>query len=266
MSGFSARWLTLREPLDLAARSAEVEASFIGSLPARPLRILDLASGAGSTVAALSGRLPRETAWLLCDHDVALLEAAATRFQDKGDGRVETRRIDLAADLETLPFADVDAVTTSAFLDLVSEAFLDRLTDCLARAGKPFLASLTYDGRAVFDPEHPMDEVLRTALNSHQTTDKGFGQALGPGAAARAIALFDGRGCRVVQGASDWRAGPEAPDFLLELLSGWVGAARETGVGEAALEDWWQDRQRKIAEGRLRVTVGHMDIAVLPGL
>jgi hypothetical protein len=55
VSGFSATWLALREPLDLAARNKEVEAAFFEALPAEDPKILDLASGAGSTVAALAG-------------------------------------------------------------------------------------------------------------------------------------------------------------------------------------------------------------------
>ena len=147
MSGFSAEWLALREPLDLAARNAAVEAAFFDCLPARPLRILDLASGAGSTVAALDGRLPRKADWLLTDHDPDLLKTAAARFEGAGRGNIELRRVDLAADLETLPFADVDAVTTSAFLDLVSEDFLVRLADILALSGKPFLSGWLRVGR-----------------------------------------------------------------------------------------------------------------------
>ncbi|WP_428687154.1 methyltransferase type 11 [Roseibium sp.] len=264
MSSFAAQWLALREPLDLAARNAEVETAFLESLPARPLRILDLASGAGSTVAALSLRLPQKTSWLLTDHDPLLLEAAVGRFRDWGEGEVSTRRVDLAANLETLLLADVDAVTTSAFLDLTSEEFLVRLADFVAHSGKPFLASLTYDGRASFDPLNPFDEVLRKALNAHQQTDKGFGPALGPEAAERAIALFEERGCRVVHGRSDWKIASNSADFLLEFLSGWRRVGRETGQDEAALEGWWLDRKRKISDGMLNVLIGHVDFAVLP--
>jgi hypothetical protein len=260
MSGFSSEWLALREPLDLAARNAEVEAAFLDSLPKRPLCLLDLASGAGSTVAALSPGLDREASWQLSDYDPLLLEVAARRWPDK----VSTRRVDLARDLETLPFDEVDGITTSAFLDLVSEDFLERLVDCVVRAGKPFLASLTYDGRTSFVPPHAFDDTLLAALNDHQRTDKGFGASLGPQAAARALDLFAAKGYRIVQGRSDWAVTPESRDFLLEFLGGWVRVGEETDLPVSALEAWWRDRRDRIHSAELAVTVGHLDFAALP--
>ncbi|GAB4519155.1 MAG: hypothetical protein Tsb0019_19600 [Roseibium sp.] len=260
MSGFSEEWLALREPLDLAARNAEVEAVFVGSLPTGPLSLLDLASGAGSTVAALSPKLGGEAAWRLSDHDPALLEAAARRWH----GEVTVLQVDLARDLESLPFDDVDGITTSAFLDLVSDAFLRRLVECVVKAGKPFLASLSYDGRTSFAPAHPFDGTLLAALNAHQRTDKGFGPSLGPEAAARAQELFAARGYRVVQGLSDWNVPHVNRAFLQEFLSGWVRVGRELDLPAAELEDWWRERTDRIASGELAVTVGHVDFAALP--
>ncbi|POF34304.1 class I SAM-dependent methyltransferase [Roseibium marinum] len=264
MSGFSSEWLALREPLDLVARNAEVEEAFLGRLPERPLRILDLASGAGSTIAAMHAKFSQPVNWLLTDHDPALLEIAAERWRNEATGRLETRQVDLAGDLEDLPLADVDAVTTSAFLDLVSEEFLLRLTDVIVRAGKPFLASLTYDGRTAFEPSHPFDATLGAALNAHQKSDKGFGPALGPDAAVRATGLFEDRGYRVVRGPSDWRGGPSSPEFLLEFLRGWGRVGQEIGLEESSLDAWWGDRQGKIRSGELHVEVGHIDFAALP--
>ncbi len=260
MSGFSSHWLALREPLDLEARNAEVENAFFGQLPAGPVRLLDLASGAGSTVAALAGNLSAPVDWQLTDYDSALLNVANERWL----GRVSTRQVDLQRDLEQLSLADVDAVTTSAFLDLVSEAFLERLVAQITKAQKPFLASLTYDGRTEFNPSHTMDATLCTALNSHQRTDKGFGPALGPEAADRAMALFEAKGYRVVQGRSDWRAGPASNAFQLEFLSGWVRVGRELQLDASQLADWWRDRQEKIQAGSLNILVGHLDFVAFP--
>ncbi|MEM5581344.1 class I SAM-dependent methyltransferase [Roseibium sp. AS2] len=267
MSGFSTTWLALREPLDLAARNTDVEAAFLDSLPSGPVRILDLASGAGSTVAALAAKGVEPAGWLLCDHDSALLEHAGQRWRkpvEQGTGRIDLRQIDLARDLEQLPFADVAAVTTSAFLDLVSEAFVERLVEQVVKARKPFLASLTYDGRVRFDPEAPFDSDILAAHDRHQRTNKGFGPALGPEAASRAIALFEAAGYRVVQGPSDWRVAPHEHDFLMEFLGGWVRVGEDLNLPSQALETWWRDRARQIRSEELSVTVGHVDFAALP--
>ncbi|WP_298982955.1 class I SAM-dependent methyltransferase [uncultured Roseibium sp.] len=260
MSGFSSHWLALREPLDLAARNTVVEQAFFAALPTSQVHVLDLASGAGSTVAALNDKFSAPVCWKLTDFDEALLDVASSRFQ----GELKVQQIDLQADLEKLPFDQFDAITTSAFLDLTSKAFLERLVDKVVEARKPFLASLTYDGRAEFSPGHDLDEDLRQALNRHQQTDKGFGPALGPEAAKVAIELFKARDCRVVQGTSDWLTGADSGDFQLEFLSGWRRVGLQVGLDAERLESWWQDRQRRIGEAQLRVMVGHLDFVVLP--
>lgn len=264
MSGFSSEWLALREPFDLAARNVDVEAEFLARLPAGPVHVLDLASGAGSTPAALDRKLNQRADWLLTDHDPDLLEVAGMRWREDAPGRVSIRPVDLARDLEQLPFGDVDAVTTSAFLDLVSEEFLVRLADQVVEAQKPFLASLTYDGRTAFEPRHALDDDLRKALNADQKTDKGFGRGLGPDAARRAIELFQAKGYRVVHGTSDWRTGPQSDGFLREFLGGWIRVGRQSGLEGTALDAWWQGRLRQIGAGELTVTVGHIDFSAFP--
>lgn len=55
MSGFSAEWLTLREPYDLNARNPTVIDAVAAALePLSSVRIVDLASGTGSTIRALT--------------------------------------------------------------------------------------------------------------------------------------------------------------------------------------------------------------------
>jgi hypothetical protein len=264
MTGFSPEWLALREPIDLAARNEAVEIAFFAALGSDRLRFLDLASGAGSTVSALSRSKGRSVGssveWLLTDYDPALLDVAGQRWQDS----VTMRQIDLARDLEQLPFAEVDAVTTSAFLDLVSEPFLVRLVDQVVRAKKPFLASLTYDGRAVFAPQLSFDAAVLDAHNTHQLSDKGFGPALGPAAAGRAIELFQDRGYKVVEGRSDWQADHASANFQSELLAGWQNVGRQVGLDEAELAQWWSLRQEQISSGDLSLTVGHIDFTAFP--
>ncbi|CTQ54702.1 hypothetical protein LP7551_03237 [Roseibium album] len=264
MSGFASDWLALREPLDLAARNREVETAFLENVPAESARILDLASGAGSTVAGLKNYFHDPVEWQLTDYDPALLEIASTRWQGGADCIVTSRQIDLSKNLEQLSLSEVDAVTTSAFLDLVSDCFLRRLVNFIVEARKPFLASLTYDGRASFAPANPMDQVLGEALNRHQQTNKGFGPALGPDAAQRAIELFRAAGYEVVSGKSDWEIDGTRGDFLQEFLGGWLRVGREVGLEASALEAWWQDRVQRIRSGELSMSVGHVDFVAYP--
>lgn len=264
MSGFSSHWLALREPLDLAARSKSVEDQFLKLLPAENIRILDLASGAGSTVSALARRFTTPVEWHLTDYDRDLLKVAVARRYGTGNFTLSIQQVDLAADLETLDFQDVSAVTTSAFLDLVSESFLQRLVKKVVQSGKPFLGALSYDGRAEFEPAHMLDTELRNGLNRHQKTDKGFGLSLGPDAAQRAIELFAQAGYQVLSDTSDWEIDAGKRDFLIEFLGGWQRVGKELGLEMSKLEDWWQDRSSLISDGSLGMNVGHIDFVAFP--
>lgn len=264
MSGFSADWLALREPIDLAARNNVVEAAFCAALPSGPVRLQDLASGAGSTVVALSRLLKSRQEWHLCDHDPILLDVALRRFESSANLDVNIRQIDLSTELDHLKFDEVDGITTSAFLDLVTEGFLGDLVDAVTRSGKPFLASLTYDGRAMCSPDDCMDEDIRLAMNAHQKTDKGFGAALGPDAAMVAESRFNAAGYRVVSGTSDWRATVGAKAFQNQLIAGWLSAGRAMGLEAAALDKWHERRRGEIDDGILEITVGHVDFAAIP--
>ncbi|MGH9139767.1 MAG: class I SAM-dependent methyltransferase, partial [Vicinamibacterales bacterium] len=82
MEGFSAGWLSLREPADHAARSRPLTSEAIEALPVGgALRILDLAAGTGSNFRYLTAAGLGETGraeFLLVDHDPALLATVAT--------------------------------------------------------------------------------------------------------------------------------------------------------------------------------------------
>ncbi|MEJ8476531.1 class I SAM-dependent methyltransferase [Roseibium algae] len=265
MTGFSAEWLDLREPVDLAARNDQVEHTFFSALPQTgPVRILDLASGAGSTVAALSHKLNRNQTWLLTDNDHKLLDVANSRFGSFQGLQVQSEILDLSREMKTLSFDSFDAITTSAFLDLVTEEFLANLVEQVVASQKPFLASLSYDGRAICAPADPLDDTVRQAMNMHQQTDKGFGAALGPRAWSVAASLFRLAGYDVMTGASDWTPTADSQPFLKLLLEGWGQAASEVGVNAAELDRWRSRRLSEISDQSLSVCVGHQDLVALP--
>ena len=158
--------------------------------------------------------------------------------------------LDLNRDLEAALDGPIDLVTTSALLDLVSEAWLDRLAvETLARS-IPVYAALSYDGRIEISPTNPFDAAIVAAVNAHQRRDKGFGPALGPTAADAAIARFESLGCSVIHGQADWVVGPHDREFQMEIFSGWASAARE--IGDLSLADtvgWLTWRRDAVAAG-----------------
>jgi hypothetical protein len=265
MSGFSAEWLSLREPYDVRARNPVVLKAVIDAFKSAPnLRILDLGCGSGSTLRTLAPRLEAAQNWRLVDHDPGLLARAAESAMALN---VPARAVsaDLNSQLESLLETPADLVTMSALLDLVSNEWLERFADRAAERRLHVYAALTYDGRIEMMPAHPLDNAIVDALNLHQGSDKGFGPALGPLAGAGAIAKLMQRGLVVVQGSADWLASQEDAAFQSEISRGWASAARETGVLAARdVDDWVAFRDANIAAGRASLRVGHVDFFAVP--
>jgi SAM-dependent methyltransferase len=265
MSGFSADWLTLREPYDLRARNAMVLDAVAAHLESNfSVRIVDLACGTGSTARALGPHLPARQNWGLIDNDLGLLARAKATPAPK-DTAMSVIPLDLNRDLEAALDGTVDLVATSALLDLVSESWLDRLVVEIVARSIPFYAALSYDGRAKLTPPDPFDAEIAAVVNAHQRTDKGFGPALGPAAAAFAIDRFEALGYSVVHGTSDWAMGPDDFEIQTEILAGWASAAHEMGALSPGNTAAWLARRRDcIAAGGFSLSVGHVDFFARP--
>src|SRR4029077_9189025 len=118
---------------------------------------------------------------------------------------VRTQAVDLSQTLDlTTLVAQQDFVTASALLDLVSAQWLQAVCAACQRERAAVLFALSYDGRMQCLPEEPEDELVRNLVNRHQHTDKGFGRALGPDAAAQAAELLESLGYAVIRDRSDW--------------------------------------------------------------
>jgi hypothetical protein len=216
VTGFSADWLSLREPYDARARNPAVLDALAAAVANHPsIAIVDLACGTGATLRAISSRLPPRQSWRLVDNDLRLLARVASAAKEED---LVTIPIDIARDLEAALDQPVDLVTTSALLDLVSANWLERLAIEISARGLPIYAALTYDGRVTFDPADPVDAMIIEAVNRHQRGDKGFGPALGPTAAIEAIARFEGLNYAVVHGTSDWSLGRSRSHYVWSLF------------------------------------------------
>lgn len=292
MSGFDALWLAQREPFDLAARSTALERRFADAMrersatPRSPARLIDLGGGTAANFRALAPRLAGDQHWLLCDHDPQLLtsalrsitqwalehgwecsRSASSVLVKAGNGRwsLEAREIDLARDLEVLDLEHVDGVTTTAFLDLVSRSWLERLANWIRSSGRPLLATLTVDGRRRWAPELAADSIIDEAFRRHQSGDKGFGQSIGPGAAQRLAELFTAQGVVCETETSDWRIGAQAPGMLRRMAAEAAAVAIEVEPSlKAEIDDWLADRYGQVSAGQASLTVGHLDLVALP--
>jgi hypothetical protein len=263
MSRCSAEWLARRELYDRRARNAAVLGSVAQCFAACPsAMIVDLACGTGATLRAISGALPHRQSWRLVDNDLSLLARAQQAFG--AEITVRTIPLDLMHNVEAALDGPVDLVTTSAFLDLVSGEWIERLATEIAARNLPFYAALSYDGRVAFGPADEADARVIAAFNRHQRTDKGFGPALGPAAAESAIELFERIGYAIEEGASDWVLGP-ADNLQAEVLSGLASAAAEIdGIATGAIDGWTRRRKLMLSAQCSKLRVGHVDFFACP--
>jgi hypothetical protein len=254
------RWLRLREPADSAARSEALTRRIADTLPAaRPVYVLDLATGTGSNIRYLAPRLPGPQRWLAVDRSAALL--AELRGQTKRlECDLDTRQMDLGT-LDPAIFAGRHLVTASALLDLVSETWLRTLAAYCRAEGASALFAITYNGRSSCDPAEPGDEWVRDLLNRHQKRDKGLGgPAAGPAAVDCAARAFVEVGYRITREASDWTLGPAETEMQRMLIDGWAEAAVEIAPDRAStIASWRARRLAHLDAGRSRVVVGHDD-------
>jgi SAM-dependent methyltransferase len=269
MTGFAAEWLAQREPADAAARGPALAAKLGSEGPiGGAWRVVDLGSGTGANLRYLAPRLGGVQDWWLVDDDAALLARSPDRPTPRraaGTGaevrNVHRIRLDLAAELDAVPWPAEGLVTASALLDLVSAAWLEALARRTAAARADVLFALTYDGRIDFTPAETDDAWLRALVNRHQRGDKGFGCALGPEAAAAAARAFEAVGYRMEREVSDWRLEPAQAALQAALLDGWRAAAAEIAPGEVArLARWHARRLAHVSAGRSALRVGHIDL------
>ena len=224
---FSSTWLSLREPADAAARSAELP----GLVKLKsPLVIRDLGCGTGSLGRWLAPQLPGPQSWIMEDRDPALLAyAAATMVDTAADGSavtVTTREGDVTA-LTAADLAGTSLITCSALLDILTVDEVDAIAAACAQAKVPVLFTLSVVGEVTIDPADPLDDEVTAAFNGHQRRTVAGRRLLGPDAAGTAAELFAKHGAQVSVRPSPWRLGAEQAALSAEWLRGWVAAAAE---------------------------------------
>lgn len=285
MSGFDPAWLDLREGMDRRSRARSVQAAAIAPFHGREeAHVADLAAGSGAMLRALAPRLPVRQRWTLIDNDAHLFAHARRRLASwadeacgQADDRLELRHggrtievafrlVDLAADPLPAEAAAADLVTASALFDLVGAEWIAEFAGRLAAARRPLYASLVYDGQKAFAPHHELDEDVVAAFNDHQRTDKGFGPALGPGAADYLRQTLVGLGYACEDGDSLWWLGPKDADLSAALVEGIAAAVAEMADPPAGLDAWTAFRLAAARSGDRRsgVKVGHMDLLLSP--
>lgn len=279
MSSFSAEWLALREPFDIAARNDELAHSFLAEVSLRARRsqvaqwtqglqgaqvgpVVDLGAGTGSNISrlrSLAAKLGHQLCWRHVDNDGDLLALARQRFSGDSSVSIEQRDICLALDAA---LQGASAVTCAALLDLVSAAWINQLADRLASGRLPLLALLSYDGRMQWSLADAADAVLTQAFHRDMLGDQGFGPALGPTAAFALAAALTARGAITQLRDSYWRIAAGDSAMLTAMNASLSAAALRAAHGpeRSAIEAWSARRARQIAGGEVSLVVGHQEL------
>ena len=288
MSGFSSDWLAQREPLDAAARDAGLAHDCAAAIADTPRRIIDMGAGTGANLRVLAPLIGGNQDWLLIDNDQALLIAQRREIahwaaqhgwgvSEEATGaleltvgparwRVRSQQLDLQGSLEQVALQDCDGVTTTAFLDLVSLDWIDRLCRMLSRSPRPFLATLSVDGQRHWQPAMTDDLRLHQAFEHHQRGDKGFGAALGIAAVDELALRLDQLGFTVAIARSDWQIAAGHSALLGQMIDEALAVGCELEPDAASgFADWAARRHAQVATGALALNIGHRDLLALPG-
>lgn len=276
MSTFSSEWLTLREAADIKARNKAVADAVAGWFMQREkMSVVDLGCGTGANLRATAPMLPRHQSWTLVDNDPDLLAAARGALRawadsstmngdamvlEKAGTHLDVRFIahNIAGGVDSLLDPAPDLVTASALFDLVSANFIKSFVRSLSQRRSAFYGALSYNGLQKWTPHRPSDSEMAAAFNRHQMSDKGFGPAAGPMAAAILADQLRLEGYNVQEGDSPWRLGQDDRTLIAELQRGHALAILELKTVEPKTVEGWVKVIRSAAE------IGHTDIFAIP--
>jgi hypothetical protein len=283
MSGFSAQWLGLREPVDHRSRNQALQVQVINYLAQvktvypGSVHVTDLGSGTGSNLRALAPHLNSIQYWTLVDYDQTLLHIARSTLLAWADSEIESAQtsstqvktlsirklnktiivkfkcVDLLNDYQAVLNEPSDLITAAAFFDLVAKPWL---TKFCASLSKPLYTVLTYDGNEKWSPPELIDADILKAFHQHQRTDKGFGSALGPTASECLQSLLRDQQFTTVCAPSPWILNHQDSALIQQLSIGTAEAVREmASLAVTSVNQWEQSRMHAS-----RCEIGHIDI------
>ena len=287
--GFSEHWLSLREPVDHAARDTNITEALANWAAEKPaVSIIELGAGTGSNLRYLMPQLGHQQHWLLLDNDHNLLSelprilqtwceqqgATLNNHRDnlaiqhsQYSATIKTRTIDLAQQLDDIEFAGSHLVTASALLDLTAKPWLDTLAERIVSHQCSCLFALNYNGQVEWQPELDADTQITQLLNAHQLSNKGFGDALGPAAGNYFADVLRALGRDVHTAISNWNISPQSysqsAPLQYAVIDGWAEAATEQSSGDDVVGQWHAARKQAIEQQASTLRVSHVDVLSL---
>jgi hypothetical protein len=256
-------YLAAKRTVDDRAIDRRVRDRTLDELPAGP-RILEAGAGTGVTVERLLAWGITEAEYRGVDRDADAIAAARDRAAALDGQQDGATTLDVTFErgdaLTAFEGERADLVLAQAFLDLVPiRRAVDALTAAL-RPGGLLYAPITFDGDAVFLPEHPADGAVIGAYHDH-IDDR-------PGRDVRAGRhLLDHLrrrdGDLLAAGASDWLVHPRDGGYpaderaFLDTILDFVATAVE---GVPGSEAWLRTRRDQLDDGDLAYVAHGYDV------
>jgi hypothetical protein len=285
-TGFDpSRYLAAKKTVDDRAINRQVLADLCQLLPTGPLRVLEVGAGLGTMVARLLERdVVRGGEYTLLDVDGRLLRDSRTwlatwaathgvaveRQPDGlllGDLRVRLVETELGDYLEAGHGGPADLLIANAFLDLVDvPAVLPGLFRLLVPGGLYWFA-VTFDGKSVFQPDHPCDDDVLGAYHATMDGRVRSGRPAGERRAGRHLFghLRAAGAPPLSAGSSDWvvHAGPDGgyPADEAYFLGCILRTIEDALPRRPEVVDWLAVRRRQLASGELVYVAHQLDVA-----
>ncbi len=250
-------WLTVREIADSRFRSKELATAFAEVICPDDL-VVDLGCGTGANIRYLDHYLSRMQNWLAIDNDSDLLDQASAR---RPRDRVTFKVLDVAIDLQRVPFGPGVAITASAFLDITSRDWLVQLAHYCRDT--PLLIAMSAASQPVWHPTDEFDEPIRSRLETHQRANHGFGPSMGTDAVQFLAEQLRKQGCHVKLRQSNWKL-DSSDDALISLMISGVTRRVQSVPNAIDAQGWQRIRQDQLLSGELRLVVQHLDLLSFP--
>ncbi len=261
------QYLDSKQSVDRRALSPRVRERLMAALPDDP-RILEAGCGTGTMVARLHDWGVDGGTYRGVDRSPAVLEHARKQRIAEFDAepidsgfRIEglVVRFEQGDALSAFDGENADLLVAASFLDLVPiRVAFDAFEAALGPSSLVY-APLTFDGRTIFQPDHPADGAITAAY--HDAIDERPGRDTHAG---RHVLdhLRERDGSLLSVASSDWIVRPrdgtypgEERTFLAAIL-GFV----ETAVGDRSeANDWLKTRRRQLEAGTLSYVAHQYD-------